>query len=45
MQRWHMGRRGYQETPMHTLAVCDVISAALYVAIRLTTRFYFPPET
>jgi hypothetical protein len=30
---------------MHVLAVCGVISAALYVAIRLTMRFYFPPVT
>jgi hypothetical protein len=30
---------------MHVLAVCATIIAALYVGIRLATRFYFPPET
>jgi len=29
---------------MHVLAVCGVISAALYVAIRLGMRFYFRPK-
>ena len=30
---------------MHVLAVCGAISVGLYVAIRLTMRFYFPPDT
>jgi hypothetical protein len=30
---------------MHVLAVCGAIVAALYVAICLGMRFYFPPET
>ena len=30
---------------MHVLAVCGAIGAALYVAILLVMRFYFPPET
>ena len=36
---------GYQENMMHVLAVCAAICAGLYVAIRLTMRFYFPPDT
>jgi hypothetical protein len=29
---------------MHVLAVSGAICVALYVAIRLAARFYFPPD-
>ena len=29
---------------MHVLAVCAALCAGIYVAIRLTVRFYFPPD-
>jgi len=38
-------QRRQQEATMHVLAVCGAIVAALYVAVRLAARFYFPPDT
>jgi hypothetical protein len=30
---------------MHVLAVGGAVCVGIYVAIRLTMRFYFPPDT
>jgi hypothetical protein len=35
---------GWQEATMHILAVAGAICVGLYVAVRLTLRFYFPPD-
>jgi hypothetical protein len=40
----HSNVLGWQEATMHILAVAGAICVGLYVAVRLTLRFYFPPD-
>jgi hypothetical protein len=36
---------GEHRKTVHTACIAVVICAALYVAVRLTLRYYFPPDT